>query len=78
MLARRALDWLAGEWSGNPLISVPDLCTSGSNPVRDKKTATRTIGILEDHGWLLRQKGPIRVHGTMRRDVWRLVPGVAR
>jgi Protein of unknown function (DUF3987) len=77
-LARRALDWLAGEWPGKPLISVPDLYTSGPNPVRNKKTATKTIGILEDHGWLVRQERPARVNGTMRRDVWRLVSGAAR
>lgn len=75
VLARRVLDWLAGEWSGRPLISLPDLYTSGPNPVRDKKTAARTIAILEDHGWLVRQDGPTRVNGTMRRDVWRLVSG---
>jgi hypothetical protein len=46
--------------------------------VRDKKTASRTIGILEDHGWLVRQDGSVRVNGTMRREVWRLVPGAAR
>jgi hypothetical protein len=78
VLARRVLDWLAGEWSGRPLISVPDLYTSGPNPVREKKTATRIIGILEDHGWLVRQDGPARVNGTMRREVWRLVSGAAR
>ena len=77
-LAHRVLDWLTGEWSGRPLISVPDLYTSGPNPVRDKRTATRTIDILEDHGWLVRQDGPARVNGTMRREVWRLVSGAAR
>jgi hypothetical protein len=71
-LALRVLDWLRNAWSGRPLISVPDLYTSGPNPVRDKKTATRTIGILEDHGWLVRQHGAVKVNGTMRRDVWRL------
>jgi hypothetical protein len=78
VLARRVLDWLADEWSGRPLISLPDLYTSGPNPVRDKKTATRTIGILEDHGWLVRQDGSVRVNGTMRREVWRLVSGAPR
>jgi hypothetical protein len=77
-LARRVLEWLTGEWSGRPLISAPDLYTSGPNPVREKKTATRIIGILEDHGWLVRQDGQARVNGTMRREVWRLVPRAAR
>jgi Protein of unknown function (DUF3987) len=77
-LAQRVLDWLVGEWSGRPLISVPDLYTFGPGPVRDKRTASRTIDILEDHGWLVREDGPARVNGTMRRDVWRLVSGATR
>ena len=72
------LEWLVGDWSGKPLISVPDLYTFGPNPVRDKRTASRTIDILEDHGWLVRQDGPARVNGTMRREVWRLVSGAVR
>ena len=63
-LAQRVLEWLLGDWSGRPLISVPDLYTFGPNPVRDKRTASRTIDILEDHGWLVRQDGPVRVNGT--------------
>jgi hypothetical protein len=72
-LAQRVLEWLDGDWSGKPLISVPDLYTFGPGPVRDKRTASRTIDILDDHGWLVRESGPAKVNGTMRRDVWRLV-----
>ena len=77
-LTQRVLEWLVGDWSGKPHISVPDLYTYGPNPVRDKKTAARTIDILEDHGWLVREDGPAKVNGTMRRDVWRLIPGAVR
>lgn len=77
-LAQRALEWLAREWSGKPLISVPDLYTFGPGAVRDKSTAASTIGILEDHGWLVREDGPAKVNGTKRRDVWRLASGAAR
>ena len=77
-LAQRVLDWLAGEWSGRPLISVPDLYTFGPGPVRDKRIASRIIDILEDHGWLVRQDGRARVNGTMRREVWRLAFRAAR
>ena len=77
-LAQRVLAWLAGEWPGRPLISMPDLYTFGPNPVRDKRIASRIIDILEDHGWLVREDGPTRVNGTMRRDVWRLVSGAGR
>jgi hypothetical protein len=77
-LAQRVLQWLACEWSGRPLISVPDLYTFGPGPVRDKRTASRIIDILEDHGWLVREDGPARVNGTMRREVWRLASGARR
>jgi hypothetical protein len=77
-LAQRVLDWLASDWPGRPLISVPDLYTFGPGPVRDKRTASRTIDILEDHGWLVREDGQARVNGTMRREVWRLASWAAR
>jgi hypothetical protein len=77
-LAQRVLEWLASDWSGKPLISVPDLYTFGPGAVRDKRTASRTIDILEDHGWLLSEDGQARVNGTMRREVWRLAFGAAR
>jgi hypothetical protein len=77
-LAQRVFDWVAGEWPGKPLISLPDLYTYGPGPVRNKQCASRIIDILEDHGWLLREKQPVRVNGTMRREVWRLVSGATR
>jgi hypothetical protein len=77
-LAQRVLDWLTSGWSGTPLISVPDLYTYGPGPVRDKRTASKIIDILEDHGWLVREDGPARVNGTKRREVWRLVSGPVR
>jgi hypothetical protein len=77
-LAQRVLDWLASDWPGRPLISVPDLYTFGPGPVRDKRTASRTIDILEDHGWLVREDGQARVNGTMRREVWRLASWAVR
>jgi hypothetical protein len=72
------LEWLDGDWSGTPLISVPDLYTYGPGPVRDKRIASRITDVLEDHGWLVREDGPARVNGTMRREVWRLVSGASR
>jgi hypothetical protein len=77
-LAQRVLEWLASDWSGRPLISIPDLYTFGPGPVREKRTATSTIGILEDHGWLVPENGPVKVNGTMRRDVWRLASRATR
>jgi hypothetical protein len=61
-----------------PEVSVPDLYTFGPGPVRDKRTASGTIDILEDHGWLVRENGQARVNGTMRREVWRLAFGAIR
>ena len=59
-LTQRVLDWLTWDWPGKPLISVPDLYTYGPGPVRDKQTASRTIDILEDHGWLRTRGQPVQ------------------
>jgi Protein of unknown function (DUF3987) len=44
----------------------------GPNGIRDKQTAHRVAGILEEHGWLMRVEGGLEVDGAHRRDVWRV------
>jgi hypothetical protein len=72
-LAQRTLNWIHRHWEGAPLVSLPDLYTYGPNPIRGKATAQRILNILLDHGWLVREKGPAKVNGTPRREVWRVV-----
>lgn len=71
-LAQRLLDWLRSAW-GEPTFSLPDVYQTGPNPIRDKRTAARLVGILEDHGHAVRVEGGGVVAGQRRRDVWRIV-----
>jgi hypothetical protein len=68
-LAQRLLDWLTRTWP-EPNVSLPDVYQRGLNAIGDKKTAARTISILEDHGWLERVPGGGMVVGVARREVW--------
>ena len=70
--AQRVLDWLLREW-GEPVISLPDLYQRGPGVIRDAAAARKVVGILEDHGWLVRIAEGAVVAGLRRRDAWRIV-----
>ena len=72
-LAQQLLEWLQSALWGEPMFSLPDIYQTGPNPIRDKKTAARLVGILEDHGHAARVDGGGVVAGQRRRDVWRLI-----
>jgi len=44
----------------------------GPNGIRDKRTAQRIAGILEEHRWLIRVEGGMELDGAHRRDVWKV------
>jgi hypothetical protein len=69
--AQRLLDWLHSR--PEPLICLPDVYQRGLNIIRDKATATRLVGILEDHGWVERVPGGMEIQDRFRRDVWRII-----
>lgn len=73
-LAQRALDWLLRQW-GEPAISLPDLYQRGPGAIRDAAAARKAVGILEDHGWLVRIAEGAAVAGARRREAWRIVRG---
>jgi hypothetical protein len=54
------------------MVALADLYRLGPNAVRDKKTATRMITILEEHNRAKRIEGGAEVHGKRRQDVWQL------
>lgn len=70
-LAQKILHWLLETWT-EPLIP-PDIYQLGPNAVREKALASKVVGILEDHGWLVQVPGGAEVLGHRRRDVWRIV-----
>jgi hypothetical protein len=54
------------------VISARCIYTHGPNAARDRKTALRSIGILEEHRWLSRIDGGAEIEGRRARDAWRL------
>ena len=74
LLAQRLLDWLLGTWD-EPAISLPDIYQRSLNAIGDKATATKLVGILEDHGWLVKIPEGAVVTGQRRRDAWRIIRG---
>lgn len=73
-LAQKLLSWLLVVW-GEPCISLPDIYQKGPNAIRDKATAVRLVGVLEDHGWLYRMPQGAVVAEQTRRDAWRIIRG---
>jgi hypothetical protein len=73
-LAQQARDWLLIQWS-EPAISLPDLYRRGPGAIREAATARKAVGILEDHGWLVRIPEGAVIAGERRREAWRIVRG---
>ena len=71
-LAQRLLDWLTRTW-GEDLVSLPDIYQRGLNSIPDLRTASRIVGILENHGWPVPVEGGATVKDQHRREVWRIV-----
>lgn len=68
--AQKVFDW--GMQQEGQMIALAELYRCGPNAVRDKKTATRMMDILEQHHRALRIEGGAQVNGKPRRDVWLL------
>jgi hypothetical protein len=73
-LAQRLLEWLLATWSESA-ISLPDIYQRSLNSIGEKAVAAKLVGILEDHGWLVRMPHGSIVAGQRRRDAWRIVRG---
>ena len=71
-LADKLLRWLLGPWSED-FVSLPNIYQKGPNAIRDKTTAARLVAILEDHGWLNRERSGAEIAGQYRRDAWRIM-----
>jgi Protein of unknown function (DUF3987) len=72
MLAQKLLLWLTGTWEGTE-VSLPDIYQSGPSAIRDKATASRIVGTLEDHGHLFKIEGGTEIAGHHRRDAWHII-----
>jgi len=65
------LAWLQHSWP-EQLISLPDIYQRGPNQITDKHAASKSVGIVEEHGWLVHLPEGGVVKGLTRRDVWRM------
>jgi hypothetical protein len=72
-LAQHLLHWLLA-WP-EQAISLPTIYQRGPNSIRDNSTAKRLVGVLEQHGWLVRIPEGAIVAGQRRREAWRIVRG---
>jgi len=73
-IAQQALNWLLQHW-GDLAISLPDLYQRGPAAIREAAAARKVVGILEDHGWLVRIAEGAVVASVRRREAWRVVRG---
>jgi hypothetical protein len=71
-LAERLLAW----WQArpDPQCHLAAIYQTGPGAMRDAATARRIVGILEEHGFVLRLPAGTVLEGTARRDAWELVP----
>lgn len=74
-LGETLLAWLQESWphktdDGGRLISPPDVYSAGPNSIREKAVAQKALGVLVDHGWLIKLEGSHKVNGIVRREVF--------
>ena len=71
LLAEKLLTWAHAR--GTPLY-LRAVYQYGPNSIRDKETARRIVGILENHGWIRRIKDGAEIDGAHRREAWEVHP----
>ncbi len=74
-LGETLLTWLRDSWphktdDGGRLVSPPDVYSAGPNAIREKSVAQKALGVLVDHGWLVKVEGSHKVNGVTRREVY--------
>ena len=68
--AERLRIWLINNWKDDH-ISLPNIYQN-LNFVRDKKTASKLVRVLEEHYWLQKMERNVQVKGRNRQDVWKI------
>ena len=71
IFAERLLEWL--QQRPDDAVYLAKIYQAGPRPIRDKATAVRIMGILEDHGWVRRARKALELDGAMRKEAWWLV-----
>jgi hypothetical protein len=71
VLAEKLLGW--ARMRNSPLY-LRAVYQFGPKPIRDKATAHRIVGILEQHAWIRRIPGGAEIDGAHRREAWEVRP----
>lgn len=66
--------WLLQSWPYGEVMAR-DVVRLGPNSLRVSPRAKAALGILEQHGWLVRLDTGTRVRGAARAEAWRIVRG---
>ena len=68
--AQRLLAWIQGRQKED--ITLVEVYRFGPNEIRDAKTARATMGILENHGWIIPLEEGVEFEGASRKKAWRV------
>ena len=66
--------WLLEGWAEAD-VQTRDVVRLGPNPLRESPKARAALGILEQHGWLVRHEAGTILRGAARKEAWRIVRG---
>ena len=72
LLAEKFIDWLENNWKEEN-ISLPDIYQRSLNAINTKSIALKIVRILQDHGWLIKNKGNLVIKGKIRQDTWKII-----
>jgi hypothetical protein len=71
-LAQRLLAWWQEQPGGR--CHLAQVYQRGPGPLRDAATARRIVGLLMEHGWLLKLPEGTELDGAVRKEAWELAP----
>ncbi|MEM9355838.1 MAG: YfjI family protein [Pseudomonadota bacterium] len=69
-LCQKVLEWLHTSWNEPAIFPALIYQRGPVRQVRDRETALKVIGTLEDHGHLIRIDGGARISGRKRKEAW--------
>lgn len=72
--AEQLRKWLQESWQ-HPEIMVRDVVRRGPNSLRESPKARAALGVLEQHGWIVKLDVGAVVRGSARSEAWRTVRG---
>lgn len=71
-LAQKVLNWIDEKWHEPAIYPAAIYNDCPIREVRDRRTALKIIGILVEHGWLMKVENPVRIAGSVRKEAWHI------